>query len=90
MTSEPTVETESGLTASSPISVPSEVSGLAPNHIPEGVHLPPESIWPITLAFGITVSFLGLMTTTLVSFIGLLIMFVAIVSWVQELRHELH
>jgi len=51
-------------------------------------HLPPLSIWPVTLAAGITLSGMGLVTNTAVLIVGLVIMAVAIVSWIQELRHE--
>jgi hypothetical protein len=56
----------------------------------EHVHLPPVSIWPITLAGGITLAGMGLVTNSLVSVVGGVLSFIAIVSWVQELRHELH
>jgi hypothetical protein len=51
-------------------------------------HLPPQSIWPITLAGGVAIAGLGLVTTFSVSIIGLLLMAFGLVSWVQELRHE--
>lgn len=56
----------------------------------EHVHLPPSSIWPISLALGISLAGLGVVTSMPVSIVGLILMFVSIISWVQELRHELH
>ncbi|MGI8827189.1 MAG: aa3-type cytochrome oxidase subunit IV [Chloroflexota bacterium] len=56
----------------------------------EHIHLPPPSIWPITMAFGIALGFAGLVFTLVVSFVGLFFAFVALVSWIQELRHESH
>jgi hypothetical protein len=54
------------------------------------VHLPPPSIWPITLAGGIALAGVGLVTTWPVSALGGLIMLIGLVNWVQELRHEPH
>lgn len=56
----------------------------------EHVHLPPSSVWPITTAFGLTLVGFGFVSHWLVSVLGGLMMFYAIVGWVQELRHEQH
>jgi hypothetical protein len=63
---------------------------LAPKLDHTQVHLSPQSIWPITTAAGITLLGGGLVTIPVVSLLGLIVMIVAIVSWVQELRHEPH
>ncbi len=52
------------------------------------VHLPPLSIWPITLALGITVTGAGVITTAPVLIAGIIVSIVAIIYWIQELRHE--
>lgn len=54
----------------------------------EHMHYPPSSIWPLSMAAGITIAGAGLVTTGPVSFVGLGIMFISLVKWVQELRHE--
>jgi len=54
------------------------------------VHLPPTTIWPITTAFGVSIAGLGLVTSYVFSFAGILIMIWGVFSWVQELRHEPH
>jgi hypothetical protein len=54
------------------------------------VHLPPLSVWPITAAAGVTVAAAGLLTSPIIGFIGLIVMIIAIASWIQELRHERH
>ncbi len=51
-------------------------------------HLPPPSIWPIVTAGGIALAGMGLVTVGPVSILGLLIMVMGIVNWIQELRHE--
>lgn len=52
------------------------------------VHLPPLSIWPITLAMGITVTGAGVITTAPILVIGIVVSIIAIIYWIQELRHE--
>lgn len=61
-----------------------------PETAEQHVHLPPLSVWPIATAAGITVAAAGLVTTSIVSFVGLFIMIVSIASWIQELRNERH
>ena len=54
----------------------------------EHIHLPPPTIWPVTVAAGVALGGFGMVTTYVVSFIGLLVMFWGIYEWIQELRHE--
>lgn len=56
----------------------------------EHIHLPPPTIWPVTVAAGVALGGFGLVTTGAVSIIGLLVMFWGIYEWIQELRHEHH
>lgn len=56
----------------------------------EHIHLPPPTIWPVTVASGVALAGFGLVTIQVVSFIGLLVMVWGINGWVQELRHEHH
>jgi len=56
----------------------------------EHVHLPAQSIWPITTAFGTAVAGFGLVTNPVISLLGLGLMAWGIINWVQELRHEPH
>jgi hypothetical protein len=55
-----------------------------------GVHLPAQSIWPITSAFGVALIGFGLVTIQIFCAAGALLTFYGIYSWVQELRHESH
>lgn len=57
-------------------------------HSPGSEHLPAASIWPLVTAAGIALGGMGLVTVGPVSFLGLLIMVIGIVNWIQELRHE--
>lgn len=56
----------------------------------EHIHLPPPTIWPVTVAGGVALAGFGLVTTEAVSIVGLLVMFWGIYEWIQELRHEHH
>ncbi|MGH2448071.1 MAG: hypothetical protein ACRDFS_05645 [Chloroflexota bacterium] len=56
----------------------------------EHIHIGPSSIWPITSAAGATLFGAGFVTNEWVGLGGLIILFWAIVMWVQELRHEPH
>jgi hypothetical protein len=56
----------------------------------EHVHLPPQSVWPMTVAGGVTMGFLGIVTNYALSVVGVVIMIWGLYAWVQELRHELH
>ena len=71
-------------TAPPPTAPPEEEYEVEEMH----VHLPELSIWPITLALGITITGAGIVTTSAVLVTGLIIMIVAIIYWIQELRHE--
>jgi hypothetical protein len=63
---------------------PTEEHEVAEQH----VHLPPLSVWPITLAMGITLAGAGIVTTMPVSIAGIIVAIIAIIYWIQELRHE--
>lgn len=60
------------------------------DHAEEHVHLPPPSVWPITVALGVALGGFGLVSVWQMSILGLIIMFYGIINWVQELRHEPH
>lgn len=61
-----------------------------PGEPTEHFHLPPPTIWPVTVAAGAALGGFGLVTIYTVSIVGLLVMFWGIYMWVQELRHEHH
>jgi hypothetical protein len=49
--------------------------------------LPRPTYWPAALAFGITLLAWGLITTPLISIVGVLVICVAIGGWIGELLH---
>jgi hypothetical protein len=58
---------------------------------PSTVQLPAPTVWPIVLAFGLTLIFAGLVTSMLVSILGLVLAFTGAVGWFRDiLPHEAH
>jgi len=55
------------------------------------VHMPAPTPWPIVLAFGSTLLFAGLATTSTISVLGALLMIAGILGWFRDvLPHEAH
>jgi hypothetical protein len=54
----------------------------------ETIALPAPTVWPMVLAFGVTLLFGGLVTTALVSAIGLVLVLVAAVGWWRQVLPE--
>jgi Cytochrome c oxidase subunit IV len=52
------------------------------------VHLPSPSVWPVTLACGITLVGFGVLTSLALSALGAIMLAWALVGWIQELRHD--
>jgi cytochrome c oxidase subunit 1 len=50
------------------------------------VHLLSPSYWPIVLAFGLALIAAGVVTTVIVSIVGIVVMLVAIAGWTMENR----
>ena len=55
-----------------------------------GIHLPPTSLWPITLAFAITIAASGLVLNWMVSVPGFFLFVWALKGWAQELLDAQH
>jgi len=55
-----------------------------------GIHLPPESLWPITMAFAITIAAFGLITNLWMSIPGIFLFAVALRGWAHELLNAQH
>ena len=47
---------------------------------------PPISIWPILLAGGLTLMIIGVVTSLIVSIVGVVVLLVSIGGWAQESR----
>jgi hypothetical protein len=50
--------------------------------------LPEPSIWPVTLALGITFLVWGLVTSLIITGVGLALFAVALAGWIRDIRHE--
>ncbi len=50
--------------------------------------LPEPSIWPATLALSITFLVWGLVTSLIITGVGLGLFAVALAGWIRDLRHE--
>lgn len=59
------------------------------NYKAEPVDLPEPTYWPFFLAFGITFLLWGILTSWLISIIGLITLIIALGGWMSDLYHEL-
>ena len=50
--------------------------------------LPESGIWPVTLALGITFLVWGLVTTLIITGVGVVLFAVALAGWIRDIRHE--
>ncbi len=50
------------------------------------IHLPSPSYWPIVLAFGLVLIAIGVVSSFIVSIVGIIVMLVAIAGWTLENR----
>jgi hypothetical protein len=50
-------------------------------------HLPSPSVWPATVAGGVTLLLFGVLTAPALSVLGGVLMAWGLYSWIQELRH---
>ena len=53
----------------------------------EHIHLPSPTVWPLVVGAGATLAGFGLLTSVVLSALGLVLMVWGIYSWIQELRH---
>ncbi len=53
-------------------------------------HTPVHSIWPLLLAAGITLLMVGIVTSLVVSIVGVVAMLVALGGWTQQNRTVVH
>ena len=64
---------------------------MKPGEVAGKLQLPAPTVWPIVLALGITLCIAGLLTSVVVSMLGLLLSVIASVGWFRNvLPHETH
>jgi len=61
----------------------------APPHPSEEVHLPEPSYLPVLVAFGVTLTLVGLVLSYVISGIGLVIAAAAAIRWIRLTREEI-
>jgi hypothetical protein len=52
------------------------------------IELPPPSVWPVVLAFGVMLVFFGLITSVVFVAVGVALIARAIAGWIGEIEHE--
>src|ERR1700704_4620023 len=58
---------------------------------PGKIEMPARTAWPIVLAFGLTLVFAGLVTSSAVSFLGAILTVIGCIGWFRDvLPHEKH
>jgi hypothetical protein len=55
---------------------------------PQGGHIPEPTYMPVVLALGLVCILWGIVTTYLISLVGLALFVVGISGWIGDLRHE--
>jgi hypothetical protein len=50
-------------------------------------HLPVPSVWPATLGAGVALMAFGIATSLALSALGVLLLALGLIGWIQELRH---
>jgi hypothetical protein len=57
-------------------------------NLPRPAHLPHPTYWPAVLAMGIVFLAWGLVTNAVVTIVGVVIFFVALLGWIGDMRHD--
>src|SRR6202051_1942358 len=64
--------------------VPTDLRTEVPEATPGTINLPAPTAWPITLAFGVTMLFAGLLTSASVSILGAILIVTGCVGWFRD------
>jgi hypothetical protein len=51
-------------------------------------HLPSPSMWPATIGAGVALLLFGVVTSLVLSALGVVLLAYGLVGWIQELRHD--
>lgn len=55
---------------------------------PHGMHIPEPTYMPVVMAIGIICMLWGIVTTYLITLVGVALFVISIWGWIGELRHE--
>lgn len=81
----PAPERQEALPSSAPAG---ELPPPGDRHRAKPVHLPEPTYWPFFLAIGITFIAWGLISTWVITTGGVIVVIIALVGWINILRHE--
>jgi hypothetical protein len=87
MAAPPAVRTETATAVDAPGGEPIPIMPEAVWVGGRRIHLPPPSVWPAVLAFGVTVLMFGLITSVVFDAVGLLLIAWAVAGWIGEISH---
>ena len=59
-----------------------------PPHLAEPGAMPEPTFWPVVLAFGVVLIFWGLITSLIITGVGIIVMGISLDGWIQDLNHE--
>jgi len=48
--------------------------------------IPPPTIWPVSLAFGVTFIFWGFISSLGLTFVGIVVFAIALAGWISDLK----
>jgi hypothetical protein len=74
--------------------MPTEIANPVPPewppgwNVPQPAELPEPCVWPVTLALGITFLVWGLVTSLIITGVGVALFAVALAGWIRDIRHE--
>jgi uncharacterized membrane protein (DUF485 family) len=71
------------------VAEPAETDGQGPAPAGEQVHLPGPTFLPAFLAFGLTLSVVGIVITWVLSVIGVVIVAATLTRWIRETREDI-
>ena len=55
---------------------------------PQGMHIPEPTYMPVVMAIGMICMLWGIVTTYLITLVGVVLFVISILGWIGELRHE--
>jgi hypothetical protein len=70
------------------ISKPAPLESPPDCNVAQPQKLPAPTIWPAALALGITFLVWGLVTSLVITGVGVLLFAIALAGWIRDIRHE--
>jgi hypothetical protein len=82
--------TDEHVTAAGPVTSDHDRAGTLPEgwSRPKPEHAPRPTYWPATMALAITFIFWGVVTSFIISGVGLVLLVVALAGWIGDMLHD--